>query len=79
MEIPNEFNTNFSSIASALRLKTNPWVVANDGEPVFSMALAPEEVRRVIQKFNSKKMGGTNWCGCLSNVSKIYLHHYQNN
>lgn len=55
MEIPNEFNTNFSSIASALRLKSNPWVVANEGEPVFSMALAPEEVRRVIQNLIPKR------------------------
>lgn len=58
VEIANEFNSFFSSIASAFQSQTNPRVVANDREPVFSMALTPvdeEEVSRVIQKLNSKK------------------------
>lgn len=58
MEIANEFNFYFSTIALAFQSQTNPRVVANDREPAFSMALTPvdeAEVSRVIQKLNSKK------------------------
>jgi exonuclease III len=69
LKIANEFNSYFSSIASEFQSKTNPRVVGNVGEPVFSMALAPvdeEEVSRVIYRLNSKKT-------CDVNGSSVWL------